>query len=88
MYVWNDQIDIALTKKCITTDNPALNSAMGNTQKALQIYVWVVGMDPEYCDRIEDLLDMAQAWCQDIEELFNKAEVHSINTSKGDAADL
>ena len=26
--------------------------------------------------------------CLDIEELYNKAEVHSINTSKGDAADV
>ena len=33
-------------------------------------------------------MDRAQAWCQDIEKLFNKAEVHSINTSKGDAVDV
>ena len=39
-------------------------------------------MDPVYCDRIGELMDDAQAWCQDIEELYNKAEVHSINTSK------
>ena len=41
-------------------------------------------MDPEYCDRIKELMDGAQAQCLDIEELYNKAEVHSINTSKGD----
>ena len=61
---------------------------MGNIQKALQRYGGFDGMDPEYCDRIDDLMDKAQAWCQDIEELYNKAEVHSINTSKGDAADV
>ena len=33
-------------------------------------------------------MDKAQAWCLDIEELYNKAEVHSINTSKGDAANV
>ena len=33
-------------------------------------------------------MDDAQAWCQYIEELYNKAEVHSINTAKGDAADV
>ena len=33
-------------------------------------------------------MDKAQAWCLDIEELYNKAEVHSINTSKGDAGDV
>ena len=33
-------------------------------------------------------MNEAQAWCQDIEELYNKAEVHSINTSKGDTADV
>ena len=33
-------------------------------------------------------MDKAQAWCLDIEDIYNKAEVHSINTSKGDAADV
>ena len=83
MYISKDQIDIALIKKCKTTDIPALNSAMGNIQKALQRYVGFNGMDPVYCDRIEELMDKAPACCQDIEELYNKAEVHSINTSKG-----
>ena len=45
-------------------------------------------MDPEYCDRIGELMDETQAWCQDIEELYNKAKVHSFNSSKGDAADV
>ena len=34
-------------------------------------------MDPVYCDRIGELMDDAQAWCQDIEELYKKAEVYS-----------
>ena len=38
-------------------------------------------MDSKYCDRIGELMDKAQAWCLDIEELYSKAEVHSINTS-------
>ena len=42
-------------------------------------------MDSEQCDRIGELLDRAQAWCLDIEELYNKAEVHSINTSQVEA---
>ena len=33
-------------------------------------------------------MDKAQAWSQDIEELYNKADVHSIYTSKGDAVDV
>ena len=88
VYVSKDQIDIALMKKCKTTDNPALNAVMGNIQKALQRYVGLDGMNTEYCNRIEDLMDSTQTWCQDIEELYNKAEVSSINTSKGDAADV
>ena len=56
----------------------------GNMQKALQKYVGFSGMDSEYCDRIGDLMDRAQNWCLDIKELYNKAEVHSNNTSKGD----
>ena len=45
-------------------------------------------MDFQYCDQIRELKDKAQTWCLDIEELYNKAEVHLINTSKGDAVDV
>ena len=78
--------DIALLKKCKTV--PAVNSEIGNEQKALQKYNGFEGMDLEYCDRIEILMDQAQSWCLNIEDLYNKTEVHSINTSKGDAADV
>ena len=81
-------MNIAFLKKCQTVDVPAVNSAIGNVQKALQKYVGFSGMDSEYCYLIGKLMDKAQAWCLDIEELYNKAEVHSINTSQGDAADV
>ena len=68
VYVSKDQVDIALLKMCKITDVPSLNSVMGNIQKALQRYVGFDGMNAEYCDRIEALMDRAQAWCQDIEE--------------------
>ena len=45
-------------------------------------------MDLEYCDRIEILMDQAQSWFLNIEDLYNKTDVHSINTSKGDTADV
>ena len=55
VYVSKDQVDIALIKKCKTTAIPALNTAMGNIQKSLQRYVGFVGIDPDYCDKIENL---------------------------------
>ena len=88
VYVSKDQVYIALIEKCKTTDILAFNYAMGNIQKALQRYLGFDGMDPDYCDRIEELMDRAQVWAQDIEEIYNKAEVHSINASKGDAVDV
>ena len=45
-------------------------------------------MDPKYCGGIGELRDRLQAWCLDIEELYNKVEVHSINTFKGDASNV
>ena len=33
-------------------------------------------------------MDKAQVWCLNIKDLYNKTEVHSINTSKGDAANV
>ena len=88
IHISHDQVDIAQLKKCKTVDVPAVNSAIGNVQKVLQKYVGFKGMNPEYCDRIEILMDQAQAWCLDIKDLYNKSEVHSINMSKGDAADV
>ena len=88
VFIPRDHINIALLKKCKTVDVPAVNSAIGNIQKALQKYVGFSGMDSEYCDGIGDLMDRAQDWCLDTEELYNMAEVHSINTSKGDASDV
>ena len=41
-------------------------------------------MDADYCDGIGDLMNRAQACCLDVEELYTKSEVHSINTSKGE----
>ena len=83
-----EHVNIALLKKCKTVDVPAVNSAVGNIQKALQKYVGFKGMDSKYCDEIDDLMDRAQMWCLEIEQEYNRAEVHSINTSKGDTEDV
>ena len=82
-----DQTNIALLKKCKIVDIPAANSAIENIQKVLQKYLGFSGLDPEYCDGIGELMDRAQAWCLDIEELYNKDEV-SIDTSRGDASEV
>ena len=74
LFISLDQVNIALFKKCKTVDVPAVNSLI--IQKALQKYEGFSGMDTEF---------WVQAWCQDIEELYNKAQVNSIDTSIGDA---
>ena len=52
VFISLDQVNIALLKKHKIVDAPAVNSAIGNVQKALQKYVGFSGMDSEYCDRI------------------------------------
>ena len=69
-------------------DVPAVNSAIRNIQKALQKYIGFKGMQSSYCDEIDKLMDRAQNWGLEIEREYNKAEVHSINTSKGDTEDV
>ena len=83
-----DHVNIALVKKCKTVDVPAVNSAVGNIKKALQKYVRFKGMFSKYCDEIDNLMDRAQRWCLEIEQEYNRAEVHLINTSKGDTEDV
>ena len=83
-----EQMDIDLLKRCKTTDIPAVNLAIGNIQRALQKYVGFDSIDSLYCDKIGEVMDDAQTWCMNIEEMYNKAEVHSINTSKGETADV
>ena len=61
-----DQVDIVLLKRCKTVDVPAVNSAIGNIQKALQKYVGFKGMQSSYCDTIDKLMDKAQSWCLEI----------------------
>ena len=45
IHISHDQVDIAQLKKCKTVDVPAVNSAIGNVQKALKKYVGFEGMD-------------------------------------------
>ena len=85
--IQTDSMDISLIKKYKTVDVPCIHSAIGNIQKSLQRYVKFSGVDSECCDKINDLLDDAENWCLRVEVLYNKAEIHSINTSKGDTAE-
>ena len=51
-------------------------------------YVTFPGVEYDYCDEINEFLDCAENWCLKVEEMYSKAEVHSINTSNGDSADV
>ena len=88
MQISREQIDIALLNKCKTTDIPAVNLAMENIQRALQKYVGCDDIHSLYCDKVGEVMDDALTWCMNIEEMYNKAEVYSINTSKGDTEDV
>ena len=81
-------VDISLIKKYKTVDVPAVHSAVGSIQKSLQKYVTFSGVEYEYCDEVNEFLDYAENWCLKVEEMYNTAEVHSINTSKGDTSDV
>jgi len=81
-------LDILLIKKYKTVDVPAVHSAVGSIHKSLQKYETFSGVEYEYCDEINEFLDYGENWCLKVEEMYNKAEVHSINTSKGDSADV
>ena len=45
-----ENVVIALLKKCKTVDVTAVNAAIGNIQQALQKYVSFEGMDAECCE--------------------------------------
>ena len=83
-----DSVDISLIKKYKTVDIPSIQSAIGNIQKSLQRYVKFSGMDSRYCDEIDRLLDEADIWCLNVDTLYNKEEIHSFNTPKGDSNDV
>ena len=48
VYISQEQVDIALLKKCKIVDVPAVNAAIGNMQRALQKYVSFEGMEAEF----------------------------------------
>ena len=80
--------DISLIRKHKTVDIPCVHAAIGSIQKSLQRYVKFPEVDMQYCEGIDVLLDEAETWCSKVEELYNDAEIHSINMSKGDVADI
>ena len=86
--IQTEPVDISLIKKYKMVDVPCVHSAIGNIQKSLQRYVKFSGMNSEYCDAVNDLLDDAENWCLRVEVLYNKAEIHSINTLKGYTNDV
>ena len=67
MVISREQADIALLKKCKTVDVLlAVNCKIGNIQRALQKYVGFEGMESNFCDVVESLMDQAQSWCLNI----------------------
>ena len=52
------------------------------------IYLSFPGVDNTYCDRFSLLLDSAESWALHIVQAYTSAEVHSINCSPGDIADV
>ena len=83
-----EPLDIPLIKKCKTVNVPSVHAAVEHIQKALQRYGKFSGTDTEYCDNINDLMDTAENWCLRIEEMYNKAEIQSVKSSKGDTSDV
>ena len=77
-----------MIKKYKTVDVPTVHSALGSIQKSLQKYITFSGVEYDYCDEINEFLDYAENWCLKVEEMYSAEEVHSINTSKGDMADV
>ena len=62
-----EPLHIPLIKKCKTVDVPSVHAAVGHIQKALQRFVKFPGIDAEYCDYINDLMDIAENWCLNVE---------------------
>ena len=40
-------------------------------QKSLQRYVRFEDADIDYCNKIENLMDKAQIWAMDVDEVYN-----------------
>ena len=47
-HISQEQVDIALLKKCKTVDVPVVNATIKNIQRALQKYVSFEGMEAEF----------------------------------------
>ena len=51
-------------------------------------YISFLGIDNSYCDRISALLDSAENWGSHFVQTYTNAEVHSINGSLVDIANV
>ena len=80
--------DISLIKKCKTVDIPLVSKTVAACELSLFKYVGFPGMDQEFYADIGDLLGEATTWCMEVEEVYSRMEVHSINTTMGDVKDV
>ena len=78
-----DTADLALIKKCNKEDVTKITKYSRICRDDLLKYVAYPGADNTFCTGVNDLLEKADNWILDMEQLYVRSEAHVSTTGKG-----
>jgi len=80
--------DVGLIKKCNKEDTSKVNKYVKTCGDDLVRYIKYPDADPEFCREVQNILDAADDWVMNVENVYARSEAHAISDARGDISRL
>ena len=80
--------DVGLIKKCNKEDTSKVNKYVKACGDDLLKYIKYPDTDPDFCKEVQGILDSADDWVMNVENIYARSEAHAISDSRGDISRL
>ena len=80
--------DVGLIKKCNKEDTSKVNKYVKTCGDDLLKYIKYPDTDQEFCKEVQGILDSADDWVMNVENIYARSEAHAISDSRGDISRL
>ena len=80
--------DVGLIKKCNKEDTSKVNKYVKTCGDDLVKYIKYPDADQEFCREVQSILDAADDWVMNVENIYARSEAHAISDARGDISRL
>ena len=80
--------DVGLIKKCNKEDTSKVNKYVKTCGDDLLKYIKYPDTDQGFCREVQGILDSADDWVMNVENIYARSEAHAISDSRGDISRL